>query len=226
LAIKAREIADEVTAAFTADGHTVTGASDCRGVLDLARRRTPDLVVADHAMARADGYEGCRTLRTTSAAPLVILSASTDEADELMAFASGADYYLRMPCAPRILQARLTAALRRGELLKPPTPPTRFTVGAIDLDTNTRVAHVEDKPLRLTRTEFDLLATLLDAGQRVVPRSELLRRVWGPWPGDDHVLEVHLSRLRSKIVAAGGPRIAEAIPGVGYRLGLHVAHVS
>jgi DNA-binding response OmpR family regulator len=74
--------------------------------------------------------------------------------------------------------------------------------------------------LDLTRIEFDLLAILLEHPTRVVPREELVSRVWGSWFGDDHVVEVHLSRLRAKVVRAGGPRIGVAVRGVGYRLGL------
>ena len=84
------------------------------------------------------------------------------------------------------------------------------------VDTEARVASVDGVELDLTRTEFDLLVMLMDNPRRVVNREALLEGVWGSWYGDDHVVEVHMSRLRSKVKAAGGPRIGVAVRGVGY----------
>jgi DNA-binding response OmpR family regulator len=78
---------------------------------------------------------------------------------------------------------------------------------------------VGGQELALTRIEFDLLALLMEDPGRVVPREEIVSRVWGDWFSDDHVVEVHLSRLRRKVSDAGGPRVGTAVRGVGYRLG-------
>lgn len=91
----------------------------------------------------------------------------------------------------------------------------------VTLCPQTREVHVNDVELRLTRTEFDLLALLIASPSTIIRREELLEGVWGYWPGDDHIIETHLSRLRSKIVKAGGPVIGEAIRGVGYRCARH-----
>ena len=77
---------------------------------------------------------------------------------------------------------------------------------------------VENNVVELTRTEFDLLAILMENSHRVVHRQELLDRIWGTWYGDDHVLETHISRMRKKVTDARGPRVAWAVRGVGYRL--------
>ncbi len=87
------------------------------------------------------------------------------------------------------------------------------------LDGLSRMVYVSGSPIHLTRTEFDLLAMLMAQPQRVFTRAELIKAVWGEtWFGDDHFVETHASRLRRKISAAGGPRIAAAVRGVGYRL--------
>ncbi|MEP7161732.1 MAG: response regulator transcription factor [Dermatophilaceae bacterium] len=93
-----------------------------------------------------------------------------------------------------------------------------LAVGVVSIDPDTRRAFVGDVEVHLTRTEFELLRLLLSSGQRVLPRTEIVRAIWGDWPGDDHLIEVHVSRLRRKIVNAGGPSVVEAVRGVGYRL--------
>lgn len=211
----------ELTEGLTSDGHDVVMAADCERSLEAVVSLAPHAVVVDASLAAKDGFEACRTFRDMSVAPLIVLAddASVDEVDELLAFSSGADDYIRMPCSPRVLRARLAAAMRRVERASGKPLATAYHIGPLAVDTGTRRATVGGAPLHLTRIEFELLAVLAENRQRVLTRGELLNRVWGPWPGDDHVVEVHLSRLRRKILAAGGPRIGEPVPGVGYRLG-------
>jgi DNA-binding response OmpR family regulator len=111
--------------------------------------------------------------------------------------------------------------LRRSSGSEP--EKTTFEAGPISVDTETRIADVNGVELDLTRTEFDLLVMLVDNPRRVVNRQAMLENVWGSWYGDDHVVEVHMSRLRTKVKAAGGPRIGIAVRGVGYKLGLEPA---
>lgn len=212
----------ELTEALTAEGHEVVMASDCARALMEAAARTPQAIVVDVSVAARNGFATCREL---SVVPLLVLAEadSVDDVDELLALSSGADDYIRMPCSARILQARIAAAMRRVDRSTEQRSPAAHQIGALSVNTGMRRAAVFGTPLHLTRIEFELLATLAENRQRVLTRVELLNRVWGPWSGDDHVVEVHLSRLRRKIVAAGGPRIAESVPGVGYRLGAEAA---
>ncbi|MBK6956003.1 MAG: response regulator transcription factor [Actinomycetales bacterium] len=194
-------------------------AVDCERSLEAVVSLAPHAVVVDASWPPRTA-SGLPDLRDMSVAPLIVLAddASVDEVDELLAFSSGADDYIRMPCSPRVLRARLAAAMRRVERASGKPLATAYQIGPLAVDTGTRRATVGGAPLHLTRIEFELLAALAENRQRVLTRGELLNRVWGPWPGDDHVVEVHLSRLRRKILAAGGPRIGEPVPGVGYRL--------
>lgn len=117
-----------------------------------------------------------------------------------------------------MLVARIGSVLRRGRV--DDVERTRFTVGNLSVDLESREARVQDTTLDLTRTEFDLLAALLENPKRVVPRRELVERVWGDWYGDDHMIEVHMSRMRSKVAKAGGPKVGVAVRGVGYKAGI------
>ena len=92
--------------------------------------------------------------------------------------------------------------------------------GPLEIDVHLRSAKIHGADVKLSKTEFELLTALTENHDRVVSRPELVERVWGRWHGDDHMLEVHISRLRGKIRAAGGPRLIESVPGFGYRLGL------
>lgn len=116
----------------------------------------------------------------------------------------------RKPQAPPFMAGDRSSFLERAE---------RLSFDSILLDGPSRMVYVNEEPVHLTRTEFDLLAMLLAQPQRVFTRAELIGAVWGEtWFGDDHFVETHASRLRRKISAAGGPRIAAAVRGVGYRL--------
>jgi DNA-binding response OmpR family regulator len=205
----------EVPTALRADGHRVHAVDRSRAAESI-RAHSPDLVILAPTRSGADSFEVCRVVRSISQTPILVLAAGDDEVDELMAFASGADDYLPVSKSIRLLRARVGALLRRSE---PPEVSGLHAVGDLVVDTEMRRVTVGGAHLHLTRIEFELLVALLENRHRVVPRSELIARIWGPWPGDDHVVEVHLSRMRNKILAAGGPRLGEPSPGFGYRLG-------
>lgn len=209
----------ELTARLEGDGHDVVVTSD--GILpEGVPGRSPVVLIADMAVALGSGFEACRTLRESADVTLLVLAGVGEgEAEELLALSRGADDYIRMPCSPEVLRARIGAALRRAERMGVRPGPVALRFGELTIDTGMRRAVVSGRPLHLTRIEFELLAALAEHHRRVLTRAEILHRVWGTWQGDDHVVEVHLSRLRRKIMAAGGPRIGEAVPGVGYRFG-------
>jgi DNA-binding response OmpR family regulator len=205
--------------ALTEAGYKVMEAEDGPSGVAAFHSRQPDLVVLDIGLGAMNGLEVCRQLRAVASTPIVFLTSRADEVDQLVGFAAGADDYVTKPFSPKLLVARVGTVLRRGsgDFAK-----SRFEAGPIVVDTGERSAIVNGTELVLTRTEFDLLAILIENPRRVVTRDVLLEGVWGSWYGDDHVVEVHMSRLRRKVREAGGPRIGIAVRGVGYKLGIAV----
>ena len=208
---------------LAAAGHQVTVAPSIGAAVDQFRAHRPAIVVLDADDRSADVHDTCRRLRATGSVPVIAAfrpgpDGRVDDAAQLMAFAAGADDVVPSDIAPRVLLARVGALLRRT--VAGQATEGRRRVGPFELDPESRTASMAGTELDLTRIEFDLLGILLEQPLRVVPRDELVSRVWGSWFGDDHVVEVHLSRLRAKVVRAGGPRIGVAVRGVGYRLGL------
>jgi DNA-binding response OmpR family regulator len=209
--------------AFAAAGYRVAAVPSTGATVDALRAHRADLVVLDADENGVDVHEVCRRIRALGTVPIIVMGAphahgQVEEIVQLMAFAAGADDVVPSDLSPRLLLARSGALLRRT--VAEPAPASTREVGPFVLDPESRTAMLAGTELDLTRIEFDLLAILLEHPTRVVPRDELVSRVWGSWFGDDHVVEVHLSRLRAKVVRAGGPRIGVAVRGVGYRLGL------
>jgi DNA-binding response OmpR family regulator len=212
------DLRDLVDVTLRSASYRVVEAADGPSGIAAYHAHQPDLVVLDIGLGDMDGLEVCRALRTHGSTPIVFLTARADELDELVGFAVGADDYVTKPFAPRLLLARVSSVLRRART--EPELRTVFETGPIRVDLEARTATADGAALQLTRTEFELLAALIENPKRVVPRETLLERVWGDWYGGDHVVEVHLSRLRSKVRKAAGVTVGVAVRGVGYRLGL------
>jgi len=199
-----------------------TGADGIAAVRD----RQPDVVTLDLNLPDLDGIEVCRRIREITDAYVVMLTARPDEIDRLMGLEIGADDYLTKPFSPRELRARIAAMLRRprtagGSIAAVAAAAETLQHGGLEVDVEGRLAILDGKELDLTRTEFDLLATLLSGPRRVWPRETLLRTVWGTdWVSDGHLVEVHMANLRRKL--GDDPRSGRyirTVRGVGYRLG-------
>ena len=201
-------------------GYRVIEAEDGSSAVEAFHSGRPDLVVLDIGLGAIDGLEVCRRIRAYRNVPILFLTARADEVDQLVGFAAGGDDYVTKPFSPKLLVARIGSLIRRGA--GEAGPKTSFSFGPVLVDTEAREVTVDGTLIDLTKTEFDVLAALVENPKRVIPREELVERVWGSWYGDDHIVEVHLSRLRSKIMKAGGPRVGVAIRGVGYKLGVDV----
>jgi DNA-binding response OmpR family regulator len=210
-------------------GLTVHTALNGREGLDLVRSESPDLVTLDIGLPDLDGIEVCRRVREISDAYVVLISARTDEVDRLMGLETGADDYLTKPFSPRELQARVAAMFRRPRAAAPaPTAATDsssepegvVTLGRLAVDLESRSVRVDQTEVELTRTEFELLATMVSAPRRVWARDVLLRLVWGDdWAADEHLVEVHVGNMRRKLGrAAGSASLIRTVRGVGYRM--------
>jgi DNA-binding response OmpR family regulator len=198
------------------EGWLVSVATDGDEGLRYAREHRPDVVVLDLMLPGLDGTEVCRRLRTFSDAYVVMLTAKSEEVDKLVGLAIGADDYLTKPFSPRELVGRIRAMLRR------PRSSTVAVTAGLEVDVARRAVRVDDRPIELTRTEFDILARLAREPGVVVDRPSLLAAVWGPGYDDDHVVDVHIANLRRKLDDdPERPRFVETIRGVGYRLVTH-----
>jgi two-component system response regulator ResD len=212
------DLRELVGVALNESGYRVISAADGPAGVAAYHAHQPDLIVLDIGLGAMDGLEVCRQLRATGNTPIVFLTSRADEVDQLVGFAAGADDYVTKPFSPRLLVARVGSILRRGSAEQ--EQKTRFEEGGLVVDTSARTATANGVELDLTRTEFDLLAMLIENPRRVITRDALLEGVWGSWYGDDHVVEVHMSRLRGKVKAASGLRVGVAVRGVGYKLGI------
>ncbi len=204
------------------EGFTTQVALNGEQALEIARAGRPDVVVLDLMLPGIDGVEVCRRLRTFTDAYVIMLTARTEEVDKLIGLAVGADDYLTKPFSPRELVARVRAMLRRPRGQEPAdgeAAARRF--GDLVIDPPAREVSVGGKPVELTRLEFDLLDTLSARPRLAFSRRQLVERVWGQdWFGDEHIVDVHIVRLRRKLGDdPTHPRYVLTVRGVGYRMG-------
>ncbi len=208
-------------------GYRTKEAVTARDGLLQARTQRPDLILLDLGLPDGDGLEVTKQIRTDSRIPIVVLSARGQESDKIAALDAGADDYLTKPFGVGELTARIRVALRHA--VRPETssaPIYTATIGDRELrvDTENRtvtVAHSgSPHDVRLTPTEFKLLAFLVRHAGRVLTHQQVLKEVWGPTHARDvQYLRVYAGQLRQKIEAnAAQPQFIITEPGVGYRL--------
>jgi DNA-binding response OmpR family regulator len=201
------------------DGFAVVVESDGVAGLRRALEAGPALVLLDWMLPGLSGLEVLGRLRRESKVPVILLTARTDEMDRVIGLEVGADDYVVKPFSPRELVARVRAVLRRTEAAAADADEGLVEHGPLRLDPGRRLARVDGRTLALTTLEFDLLMTFMRAPGRVFAREALIERVWGPdYVGGDRVVDVHVSKLRQKLVAAGMDDALRTVRGVGYAL--------
>lgn len=176
----------------------------------IAAAQQVDVVLLDLGLPDGDGLDALRQLRYVNDVPVIIVSARGHEADRVIGLEFGADDYVVKPFSVREVSARIRAISRRRR-----SEPARGT-DRLCVDRGRRRVEVDGISVDLTAKEFDLLAVLAEEPGRVVPRQELLARVWDPvWHGSGKTLDVHVAGLRRKL---GDSNLIETVRGVGYRL--------
>jgi two-component system alkaline phosphatase synthesis response regulator PhoP len=209
-------IVNLVQAYLKPEGYEVFTATDGPSGLKAARAFKPDLVVLDVMLPGMDGLELLSRLRRESQVYVILLTARTEETDKIVGLSVGADDYVTKPFSPRELVARVKAALRRLQT----TPASGGAEGVlafrhVRIDLDARQVIVDDLPIELTTSEFDLLRVLAENRGRVLSREQLLERVWGgSYYGEMRVVDVHLGHVRQKL---GNPDFIVTVRGVGYR---------
>ena len=209
-------IANLVVSYLRKEGYEVYSAADGPGGLKAARSYRPDLIVLDIMLPGMDGLEVLRQLRSESNVYVILLTAKTEEFDQVLGLSVGADDYVTKPFSPRALTARIKAALRRIQASPGQPAGAVLNFKHIRVDTAAHQAWADDKLLDLTALEFDLLRTLAEHRGLVLSREQLLEKVWETnYFSDLRVVDVHIGHLRQKLGDAG-PLIA-TVRGAGYR---------
>lgn len=177
-----------------------------------------DLLIVDLGLPDEDGVAFIRRLRDTSAAPVLVLSARSQEAQKVEALDAGADDYLSKPFGVGELLARVRAMLRRAAAT--PKPPARLRVGELDFDRDARELRLAGRQIRLTPRELALFEALARSPGKVITHRQLLSEVWGAEQVDQlHYLRIYMGHLRAKLEADHAePRYLLTELGVGYRL--------
>ena len=198
-------------------GFRVTSASDGKEALAAFRTAPVDLIVLDLGLPLVDGLDVARSVRKTSNVPIVMLTGRGDESDRVAGLELGADDYVTKPFSPKELVARVRAVLRRAELAS--APKDVITAGGVTLDIPRRSVVVGDRPIDLTPTEFELLATLARAPGRVFTRAQLLDAVHGvAFESYERAIDAHVKNIRRKLERdPRAPRYLLTVHGVGYR---------
>ena len=194
-------------------GYKVIEAEDGEQAVDIFfKEKDIGLVIRDVMMPKMDGWEVCRTLRRYSQVPIIMLTARSEERDELLGFELGVDEYISKPFSPKILVARIEAILRRGnagtgEILE---------AAGIRVDKDAHEASVDGQPVDLSNKEFELLTYFMENQGMALSREKILNNVWNyDYFGDARTIDTHVKKLRSKLGEKG--ELIKTIWGMGYK---------
>ena len=198
-------------------GYRVVTAGDGTTAMAVARHERPDLVVLDLNLPGLDGLDVCRALRRESDVPIIMLTARVEETDRLIGLELGADDYITKPFSPRELVARVRAVLRRVQ--GGVRTPGLIRAGDLEIDLHGHRLTRAGEPIRLTRSEFNLLVTLAQHPGQTFTRAQLLDRLHGvAYDGYDRSVDAHIKNLRRKLEANPiEPRYVLTVYGVGYK---------
>ena len=212
-------IVDAVSYALRASGFEVDGFGDGETALEAARAARYDVLVLDVRLPGLSGIEICRRLRDESDVPILILTAMDAEVDRVLGLEAGADDYVTKPFSVAELVSRVRAIVRRRRLDRAWGNGVQH-VGSLELDLGRHEVRIEDKTIRLTPSEFRLLAFLAQEPERVYSRREIMQHLWdSTYVGDQRACDIHVSNLRRKIeTTPGKPARLVTVRGVGYKL--------
>ncbi len=212
-------ILDAVAYTLRGEGYDVETVEDGEQALAQAHRDEFDLLILDLMLPKLSGTEILRRVRSTSALPVIVLTARTAEADRVLGLEIGADDYVTKPFSMAELVSRVRAILRRRELDRGgPIGPIK--VGGLELDPYRHRVLVDGDPRHVTRSEFKLLALLASEPERPFSRRELMQHLWeSDYVGDQRACDIHISNLRRKVERdPARPQRIATVRGVGYKL--------
>ncbi len=196
------------------EGFQVVEAGDGIEALDLFYKdKEIDLIVLDVMMPKMDGWEVCEEIRQHSKIPIIMLTAKSDEKDELKGFDLGVDEYISKPFSPKILVARISALLRRSNVLD---SEVILDTDGITLNKSAHTVSIEGKPVELSYKEFELLSYFIENKGIALSREKILNHVWNyDYFGDARTIDTHVKKLRSKMEGKG--ELIKTVWGMGYK---------
>lgn len=194
--------------------YEVLEAEDGAAALDIFFETDDiDLVILDVMMPRMDGWQVCKEIRAYSKVPIIMLTAKSDERDELLGFELGVDEYISKPFSPKILVARVEAILRRTSQV---SADTLLEAGGIRIDKAAHSVTVDGQPVELSYKEFELLSYFMENKGIALSREKILNSVWNyDYFGDARTIDTHVKKLRSKMGEKGD--LIKTIWGMGYK---------
>ncbi|SHK41335.1 response regulator transcription factor [Tepidibacter formicigenes] len=195
------------------EGYIAIEAENGKIALDIFNTEEGiDLVILDVMMPEYDGWTVCREIRKISNVPIIMLTARSEEFDELFGFEMGADEYVTKPFSPKILVARVNALLRRVERKEDKIK----SFDGLQIDENAHIVYVEGKAIDLSPKEYELLLYMVENKGKALGREQILNKIWGyDYFGELRTVDTHINRLRIKLEKQS--KLIKTVRGVGYR---------
>lgn len=215
-----KDLVDLITYNLGRNGYEYLSAYNGGDAIDLAQREHPDLILLDLMLPGLDGTEVARRLKSdarTSGIPIIMLTAKSEETDQIVGLTIGADDYVTKPYSMKVLLARINTVLRRTEHQPVVEEGGTLKAGPLTIDTSRHEVMVNGEAARLTLTEFKLLVALVNARGRVLTRDQLMDKAIGENVFvTDRAIDVHVTAIRKKLGEASW--LVHTVRGVGYRL--------
>ena len=196
------------------EGFAVLEAGDGQEAVEIFyEHKDIALIILDVMMPHMDGWETCREIRKDSKVPIIMLTARSEERDELQGFELGVDEYISKPFSPKILVARVEAILRRTNAI---SQDKLLQVNGIEIDKSAHIVRINGKEIELSFKEFELLAYFMENQGIALSREKILNNVWNyDYFGDARTIDTHVKKLRSKMGDKGD--CIKTIWGIGYK---------
>ena len=196
------------------EGFAVIEAGDGQEAVEIFyENKDIALIILDVMMPHMDGWETCREIRKDSKVPIIMLTARSEERDELQGFELGVDEYISKPFSPKILVARVEAILRRTNAI---SQDKLLQVNGIEIDKSAHIVRIDGKEIELSFKEFELLTYFLENQGIALSRETILNNVWNyDYFGDARTIDTHVKKLRSKMGEKGD--CIKTIWGIGYK---------
>ena len=208
-----KEIREGIKIYLKSQGYQVYQAADGVEGLEVIKREEIHLAIVDIMMPRMDGWQTCREIRRDSTVPIIMLTARSEERDELQGFELGVDEYISKPFSPKILVARVGALLKR---IYGTDAEEKMEAGGIELDKAAHQVQVDGKSIDLSYKEFELLTYFLENQGIALSREKILNNVWNyDYFGDARTIDTHVKKLRNKLGDKGN--YIKTIWGMGYK---------